>query len=167
MVIFYVSAILKSTGSGFLFRSSASTFNSVLVLVQTAGFVLLWTVVNWAVATLLGGIGKIREIFIVVTYSVLPILISNLLYALLSYALNETEGIFLSVLNVAAVLFSIFMIVIGSIIVHDISFGRFIAVTLLTLVGILIIIFLFVLVIVLVQETVGFCGTIIRELFFR
>ena len=97
MGAFYVSTIMKSTGSSFLFRTGSATFNSVIVLVQTVGFVLLWTVVNWAVATLLGGIGKIREIFIVITYSVLPLLIFNTLYTLLSYALNLTEGVFLSV----------------------------------------------------------------------
>lgn len=167
MGAFYVSTIMKSTGSSFLFRTGSATFNSVIVLVQTVGFVLLWTVVNWAVATLLGGIGKIREIFIVITYSVLPLLIFNTLYTLLSYALNLTEGVFLSVLSAAALLLSIFMVIIGSVIVHDISFSRFLFITLITIIGVVIIIFLFVLVIVLVQETVGFFGTIIRELFFR
>ncbi len=167
MVLFYVSAITKSTASAFLFRDSGGSFNSVIVLIQTVGFVVLWTVVNWAVATLLGGIGKVREIFIVVTYGILPMVISNVLYTILSYALNDTEGVFLSVLSVAALLFSVFMIVIGLMIMHDILFGRFIGITILTFIGMLIVIFLLVLIIILVQETYGFIGTLLRELFFR
>ena len=36
--------------------AAAACTVAVLVLLQTVGFVLLWTVVSWAVATLLGGV---------------------------------------------------------------------------------------------------------------
>ena len=85
-------------------------------------------------ATLMGGIGRLREIFIVITYSMLPLIVSNLIYTVFSHCLNESEGAFLSVLSVVALLYSVFMIIIGSIIIHDVSFGKFVAVTLATLV---------------------------------
>ena len=167
MAAFYVSLILKTTASGFLFRTAAGSFNSVLVLLQTVGFVLLWTVVSWAVATLLGGIGKLREIFVVVTYSLLPMVLGNIVSTILSYGLTEEEGVFLTVFGAFMLLVSVFMLIIGSMIVHDISFGKFLGITLLTLAGALIVLFLLVLIIILVQQTAGFGGTLIRELFFR
>lgn len=167
MAAFYVSLILKTTASGFLFRTDAGSFNSVLVLLQTVGFVLLWTVVSWAVATLLGGIGKLREIFVVVTYSLLPMVFGNIVSTILSYGLTEEEGVFLTVFGAFMLLVSVFMLIIGSMIVHDISFGKFLGITLLTLAGALIVLFLLVLIIILVQQTAGFGGTLIRELFFR
>ena len=168
MTLFYISAILKSISSGFLFKQTGvNATNSLLVLLQTIGFIVLWTITNWGMATLMGGIGKLREIFIVITYSMLPLIVSNLIYTVFSHCLNESEGAFLSVLSVVALLYSVFMIIIGSIIIHDVSFGKFVAVTLATLVGMLILIFLGILVFILVQQTAAFIGTLSRELFFR
>ena len=166
--VFYVTSILKNTASGFLFRPLSQTnFNSLLVFMQTVGFVALWTVINWAVATLLGGIGKIKEIFVVITYSLVPMILGNIVYIIFSYMLNLIEGGFLNVFVIAMTLLTVFMVVLGSIVVHDISFGRFLAITVITLIGILIVVFLILLVILLVQQTGGFIGTLVRELWFR
>ena len=167
MLVFYISAIIKSTKSGFLFQNSGTSFNSVLVLLQTVGFILLWTLTNWAIATLLGGIGKPREIFIVITYSIQPLIVGNIIYTVFSYGLNLSEGKFLSVFATAMVLFSVFIVIIGSIKIHDISFGSFLWISFLTFIGMLIVILLFALVVILVQQTGGFIGTMINELFFR
>ncbi len=168
ITLYYVTSVLKATISGFLFRSTnTSSFNSLLVLLQTVGFVLLWTVANWAVATLTGGIGRLKEIYIVVSYSIIPMVISNIIYIVCSYALNEAEGEILTIFVFASQLYSVFMLIVGSIIIHDISFGKFLFITLLTLIGILIIVFLFILIIVFFQQAAAFAATLWRELFFR
>ena len=64
-------------------------------------------------------------------------------------------------------LYSVFMVIVGSIIIHDVSFGRFLAITLLTLIGIIIIIFLFVLIVIFFQQAAAFAATLWREIFFR
>ncbi len=168
IALYYVTSVLKETASGFLFRSTDYTsFNSVLVLLQTVGFIALWTVSNWAVATLNGGIGKLKEIYIVISYSIIPMLASNLVYIVFSHALNASEGEFLSVLVLVLQLYSVFMVIIGSIIIHDISFSKFLLITALTLIGIVIIIFLLVLIIVFFQQAAAFAATLWREIFFR
>lgn len=168
VILFYISSILKSTTSSFLFKStSTDSFNSLFVLMQTVGFIALWTIVNWAVAVLFGGIGKVKEIFIVISYAMLPMIAANFIYLILSYALNLSEGSFLTVLVTASMIYSVIMVIIGSIIVHDISFGKFIGITLLTFIGILIVILLIALIVILFQQTYSFVGTLIRELFFR
>lgn len=168
IALYYATSVLKETASGFLFRSTDYTsFNSVLVLLQTAGFIVLWTVANWAVATLNGGIGKFKEIYIVICYSIIPMLISNVVYIICSYALNASEGEFLTVFILVMQLYSIFMVIIGSIIIHDISFGKFLFITLLTLIGVVIIVFLLVLIFVFFQQAAAFAATIWREIFFR
>lgn len=164
---YYITSVLKATTSGFLFRVSDNSFNSALVLIQTAGFVVLWTAANWAVATLLGGIGKLKEIFTVICYSIIPMVFGNIIYILFSYVLNADEGEFLLIFAAAMQLYSAFMIIVGSIIIHDVSFGRFFVITLLTLIGIIIIIFLFVLIIIFFQQAAAFAATIWREIFFR
>lgn len=164
---FYITSVLKATASGFLFRISDNSFNSALVLIQTVGFVALWTTANWAVATLLGGIGKLKEIFKVICYSIIPMVFGNIIYIIFSYMLNADEGEFLLIFVTAMQLYSVFMVIVGSIIIHDVSFGRFLAITLLTLIGIIIIIFLFVLIVIFFQQAAAFAATLWREIFFR
>ena len=168
IALYYVTTILKETASGFLFRSTDYTsFNSALVLLQTVGFILLWTVANWAVATLNGGIGKLKEIYVVISYSIIPMLISNVVYVVCSYMLNASEGEFLAIFVLVMQLYSIFMVIVGSIIIHDVGFGKFLYITALTLIGIIIIIFLLVLIIVFFQQAAAFAATLCREIFFR
>lgn len=168
IALYYVTTVLKETASGFLFRSTDYTsFNSALVLLQTVGFILLWTVANWAVATLNGGIGKLKEIYVVISYSIIPMLISNVVYVVCSYMLNASEGEFLAIFVLVMQLYSIFMVIVGSIIIHDVGFGKFLYITALTLIGIIIIIFLLVLIIVFFQQAAAFAATLCREIFFR
>lgn len=94
------------------------------------GFVALWTTANWAVATLLSGIGKLKEIFTVICYSIIPMVFGNIIYIIFSYMLNADEGEFLLIFVTAMQLYSVFMVIVGSIIIHDVSFGRFLAITL-------------------------------------
>ena len=167
IALYYITSVLKATASGFLFRSSVGGFNSALVLVQTVGFVLLWTLANWAVATLLGGICKLKEIFAVICYSIIPMVFGNTVYILFSYVLNADEGEFLIIFAAAMQLYSVLMVVIGSIAIHDVGFGRFLLITMLTLIGIIIIVFLFVLIVIFFQQAAAFAATLWREIFFR
>lgn len=168
MAAFYITTILKTTSSGFLFRPlSQNSMNSLLVFARTIGFVVLWSVTNWAISTLFGGIGKLREIYLVITYSLFPVVIGNTVYIVFSHMLNLTEGEFLTIFLVFTELLAVFMVIVGSIIVHDISFGRFVGITLVTLLGMLIVIFIGILTVLLLQQAISFAGTIIREIFFR
>lgn len=168
MLLFYITTILKTTASGFLFRPiSDNSFNSLLVFARTIGFVILWTVINWAMATLLGGVGKIKEIFIVITYSLLPMILGNTVYIIFSHGLNITEGEFLTMFFAVTVALTVFMVVVGSIIIHDVSFGRFVGITVVTFLGMLVVVFIMILIVLLLQQAWSFIGTLIREMFFR
>ena len=168
MAAFYITTILKTTSSGFLFRPlSENSINSLLVFARTIGFVILWSVTNWAIATLFGGIGKFREIYLVITYSLFPVVIGNTVYIVFSHMLNLTEGEFLTIFLVFTELLAVFMVIVGSVIIHDISFGRFVGIAVMTILGMLIVIFIGILTVLLLQQAVSFAGTIIREIFFR
>ena len=168
MAAFYITTILKTTSSGFLFRPlSENSINSLLVFARTIGFVILWSVTNWAIATLLGGIGKLREIYLVITYGLFPVVIGNTVYIVFSHMLNLTEGEFLTIFLVFTELLAVFMVIVGSVIIHDISFGRFVGIAIMTILGMLIVIFIGILTVLLLQQAVSFAGTIIREIFFR
>lgn len=168
IIIYYISAVAKQTLSGHLFKSPLVTsFNSLMVLVQTLGLVLLWTICNWAVCTLMSGKGKMREIFIVTSYSLIPLIIGNIVYTVASNVILASEASFLNIFMTVMTMLTAFILIMGTITVHDYTFGEFVGTSILTALGILIVIFLFISVFILVQQTYSFLATIFRELVYR
>ncbi len=168
LTLFYITTILKTTKSGYLYSAyNPAEFNSLYSIVRTFGLVILWAVCNWAVCALRGGIGKLKEIFIVTCYSLLPIIFGNLLYVILTNVMLPTEAGFLSVLMNVFTLYAAFMLMIGIMKVHDYEFGKFITTTLLTIVGMAIVLCLIVLIIILVQQLGAFVLTVIMEIAYR
>ena len=168
IIVYYITATLKETESGFLFKSPSNTsFNSALILLQTVGIVLLWTICNWAVCTLQDGKGKMREIFIVTSYSLVPLIISNIVYTIASNMILASEAAFLSIFLTVMQLFTAFILIVGTIVIHDYTFGKFVGTTLLSVFGILIVIFLAIVIVILVQQVFMFIGTIYREFMYR
>lgn len=165
LLLFYVSAVIQVLWGGFLFtKYDPGTFNSLWVFVQSAGLVALWVVANWLVTTLMGGKGKLKEIYVVTCYSLTPIIASRVIYILLSNILLPTEGSFLGILTTVAIIYTGLILVIGMMRIHDYSFGRFLGTTLLTVFGMAAIIFLMILVGILLQQLGGFLATIAMEL---
>lgn len=165
LILYYISDSLENLFGGFLWVSNnGKTFNSLLLLLQTVGFVILWTVVNWGVSTLMGGIGKMKEIFTVVCYSLTPLIMGNIIYIIFTNILLPSEMGFLSAIKIISALYTLFLFVVGTIQIHDYTFGRFVSTTILTVVGIVIVIFIFVILFILMQQTYGFVITITKEL---
>lgn len=165
LILYYISDSLENLFGGFLWVSNnGKTFNSLLLLLQTVGFVILWTVVNWGVSTLMGGIGKMKEIFTVVCYSLTPLIMGNIIYIIFTNILLPSEMGFLSAIKIISALYTLFLFVVGTIQIHDYTFGRFVSTTTLTVVGIVIVIFILVILFILMQQTYGFVITITKEL---
>lgn len=165
IVLYYVFTVLQDTAGGFAFvYFDPSSYNALLILGKTAGIVILWTVANWGVCTLLGGKGKMTEIFSVISYSLIPLLFGSIIFVVASNLLVPDEAAFLTVLTTICTIYSYLIIMIGSITVHDFSFGRFLWTTILTLFGCAIVVFLLIMVIVLMQQTWGFFVTLYSEI---
>ena len=168
MMIFYLSAVAKNELGGFQFiGDTANAFNSILTLLKTIGAVLLFSVSNWAVATLLQGRGTLKEIYIVTCYSLSPLILSNFLYVILSNSLSLSEGAFITILSVFLMIYAGLIFIFGLMTVHDLSFGRFLGITLLSLFGILVVVFIGVIVFMLAQQLYTFIMTIVTELRYR
>ncbi len=165
LTLFYVSAVVQVLWGGFLFTGyDPGSFNSLWVFVQSFGLVILWVVANWLVTTLAGGKGKMKEIFIVTCYSLTPIIISRVLYIILTNFLLPAEGSFLGILTTVAMIYTGLLLTIGMIRIHDFTMTRFVGTTLLTILGMAAIVFLVMLVAMLLQQLGGFVTTVITEL---
>lgn len=165
LLVFYVVTVISDVAGGFTFTVfDSETYNSLYVFLSTVGIVILWTVSNWLVCTLLGGIGKIKEIFIVTCYCLIPVIAEISLSFLFSHILVKDESAFVGIMVYAFILYAAFMLSIGIMRIHDYEFGKFIATTILTIVAMVIIVFLIFLVFMLIQQLVGWAVTVYSEL---
>ena len=96
VALFYVTAVIQVLCGGFLFTQyDPATFNSLWVLARSAGLVVLWIISNWMICTLMQGKGTAREITIVTSYSLLPIIIERVLRIAFTNVLLPSEAMFL------------------------------------------------------------------------
>ena len=165
LVVFYVTSVLKVLCGGFMFNYyDPTSFNAIWTLVQSVGLIVLWIVANWLVCSLMGGNGRIKEIITVACYSLIPLIISQVLQIILTNVLLPDEAAFLNIIGYVAYLFFFLMLTFGSIVIHDYGFGKFIGTSVLTVLAMAIVLFLIFLVIMLCQQFIGFISTIITEL---
>lgn len=165
VAVYYILSVLKSTHGGFLFvYFDAANYNSIFVLLRSMGAVFLWTFCNWAVCTLMDGKGTLKNIFIATSYSILPLIFSDVVFIFASNVLTSSEGVFLSLFSVLMGLITFFYLAIAMIRIHDFSFGRFILTGLFTVLGMVLVIFFAFLIGILVQQLYGFIITLTEEL---
>ncbi|MBR4099424.1 MAG: hypothetical protein IKK55_00330 [Clostridia bacterium] len=166
IVLFYIVTVMADICGGFSFTYiDFAEYNSLFVLLRSVGIVVLWIVCNKAVTTLMDGKGKTKDIFVVTSYSLLPAIFGKLVYIIFSNILLSTEAEFLSIFQVAMVCYTLLLLLIGTIKIHDYSMGRFLGTSILTLVGMCIVVFLIVMVFMLSQQFVGFLATLFLEMF--
>lgn len=166
--IYFVLSVLETTTGGFLFTTyDPAEFNSLLVLFRTVVLVALWTLVNYAVCTLMGGKGRIKEIFTVASLSVLPLIIYSVLFIILSNILVPDEATILSAVQTIALIYAGFILIVGTMRIHDYSLGEFVKTAVITVFGMAVIVFLVFIVVSLVQQFGGFIVTVFTELVYR
>lgn len=165
LLIFYVTAVLKVLCGGFAFTYyDPSSFNSIWVLVKSAGAVILWIISNWLVCSLMSGNGKISEIITVICYSLIPLIINQVIQIVFTNVLLPDEATFLTIISAVAYLFFFVMLAMGTMVIHEYGFGKFIGTSIITVIGMAIIIFLIFLVVMLLQQLIGFISTVVMEI---
>lgn len=164
VLIYYVTDVMKSTMGGFCFTAFiASSYNAAITFLRTSGAILLFVMCFWAISALMSGLGKIKEIYVVVTYSMQPMIAANLIYVLLTNVMLPSEIGFLNIFMTVMTLYSAFLAIMGLIKVNDYSFGRFVAVTILTFVAMIVVIFVGTVIFLLMQLLIRFLKTVVTE----
>jgi hypothetical protein len=166
VILFYFTAVIQVLCGGFLFtKYDPATYNSLWVFVQSAGLIILWAASNWLICTLMGGKGKLKEIIIVTSYSLIPLIFGRIIWVILSNFLLTTESAILGIVTAVSIIYTFIILVIGMLRIHEFTMSRFIGTSLLTVLGMAAIIFLLILIGILVQQFGGFISTILVEIF--
>ncbi len=142
-------------------------FNLVPYIFQSIILFLTWVVANWSMCTLFDGEGTMKNIFINTAYSLVPYIAGSLLCTFLSHFLIQDEYIFIQTISIITECWTVILLISGQKAVHQFSFGKTIALMLLTIVAMVAILFLLVLVLTLFQQIAIFIMSIYTELSYR
>lgn len=142
-------------------------FNAPITFVRTGGVYILFCVANWGVCTLLDGKGTFKEIAATTAYALLPYVVSIYISTFISGYLLTSEEVYINMVQVIGGAWSIMLLVVGLLSIHDFTFVRTIGSLILTIVGVVVIIFFFMMFVGLLQQTWGFGTSVYKEALLR
>jgi len=163
-----VVEILRLTLTSFQFvKINMESFNAIIVLMRILLPIFLWTVANWSLTTLMDGKGRMGDIYMAISYALLPSVIINIIMIILSQVLTFDEGAVYWFLSGLSVLWTGMLILTGMMMVHDYSVGKTILSSVLTVVGMGVMVFIFVIFFSLVSDAVAYFVSLYKEILFR
>ncbi len=168
LMLFYITTVLRDIYSGFSFEIfEAANYNSIETLLGTVGIALLFVIVNWGVCVLAQGKGKLKEIFMVTCFALIPEIFSSIFYLVLTNILVPEEGAILTIVTIVCHIMAVIVLCVGIMVIHEYDFFKFLSTTVITLLGMALVVFIIFMLFILFQELFGFIGSLFSEIFYR
>ena len=160
--------ILRLTLTSFQFVAvNMEYFNAAIVALRIILPVLLWTVANWSLTTLMDGKGRMLEIYMAVCYALTPYVIINAAMIILSRLITFEEGAVYWTLAGLAILWTAILMLSAMMMVHDYSLTKTILSSFLTVIGMGVMVFIFVIFFSLISDAVAYFVSLYKEILFR
>lgn len=164
----FVQQVAYSRLYGFQYYSDYDKiFNIVPYIFKSFIIFCTWVVANWAMCTLFDGEGTMKNIFINSAYALIPYISGYLIGTVMSHFLIKDEYVFIQSIEIIGTCWSFVLLISGIKAVHQFSFGKTIALMLLTIAAMIAILFLLVLLLTLFQQVLIFILSIYTELSYR
>ena len=129
--------------------------------------VMLFTLSNYSITTLTEGKGSFKDIFMVTCYSLMPLIIFQVVTPILTHVMSLNEATYLNLLDFAGYAWMGLMLLLGIQEIHEYSAKKMAATIVLTVIGAAIIIFVVLLFFSLLQELGSFLYSLYREFSLR
>lgn len=129
--------------------------------------VVLFSLANWSVTTLAEGKGGFKDIFLVTCYSLMPLIIFQVVSPVISHFMTLNELVYLQIIDGVGFGWMVLMLLLGIQEIHEYSGGKMVSTLALTIVGAAIIVFIVLLFFSLLQELGSFVYSIYREFSLR
>ena len=170
-IVFVAITILaywyKAIGQGYVINTRQTTSSPITWVISVVMTVALWTIANWCLTTLFDGEGSLKDIFIAVSYSLLPVPIVVIPCTLASnFIINDEKGI-VAFIETLGLIYMCMLVFIGMMVTHDYTMGKNIVTTGGTIIGVVFIMFIACLFSTLLTKIVSFVSNIIVELRYR
>ncbi len=164
IAVFCLVECLRRQYTGFILNTvNIAKINTVTIFISYLSVILIAGVSNWTVTTLFEGKGKLKDIYLVIAYSLVPTIIARLLVIFVSNFVIEEEVPILQVIVYFGWVWTAFLIVTGLCTIHEYGLAKNLVTLLATVVAAAIILFLFVLFISLIEQMISFVRTFVKE----
>ena len=168
LLVWFITNLLSNLWGGFSFGFiDVEGFDALMLFLSSVGAILLWTVCNWGSAILFNGKGTMKQVFLVSCVSMIPQIIGSLSYLVLSNVLIPEEALPLTIIAAACNILSLVILCIGTIVVHDFGFFKFLGIAVITIIAMLISLFVIFMVGILIQQFWTFLVTLFQEVRYR
>lgn len=168
LILYGIMQCVSFQYTGFIMNFNAVfSMNSMTIFISALSVFLLFTVSNWTITTLFNGKGNMRDIYIVVCYSLLPLLIMQGFTTFASNFVIEEEVIILQSISILGIVWFVFIILAGLCVIHEYSMGVNIKTILATAIAAFIIVFLGILFFTLIERMYYFVISVGQEMIRR
>lgn len=168
ILVFFLIKVLQFFKTGYVFNANDPQDYTILsTFIGSVALVILFSVGNWAVCSLMDGNGKMIEIFSVTSYAMIPYLLSQLVNVGLSNILTLDEAMTLSIVSAIGIIWSAMILLIGLSQIHQYYIGKTIATMIISFFAMIIIAVIVFLLFSLMQQIIYFVKTIWQELQLR
>ena len=168
VIFFSLAWSVNRISAGFIVNDiDPRDVNSLPELITVLLFFFLICVSNWSITCLMDGKGRLKDIVIAVGYSTLPATVGILIGTVVSRFVSEDEAAFYTMICGVGIAYTLFMMLVGIMTVHNFTLGKTLITLFLTVVALLLIIFIVLLIVDLVNQFYSFLHSIYQELLFR
>lgn len=160
--------IIQYRSTGFIINyNDPQRFNSIKLCLFIILPVVLVTIGNWLITTLFDGKGTLKEIFMMICYSLFPYIVISFPNILLSNILTLDEMAFYFLIQGIGTFLLGYMIFFGMISVHEYGVLKTVITTIFTVAAVGFLLFFFLLFFTLIQQFYNFVYSIYREISVR
>ncbi|MCL1793109.1 MAG: YIP1 family protein [Oscillospiraceae bacterium] len=159
--------IYKAIGEGFIVNPLGLYSNFLMESLSIIVPVGLGVVSNWCLTTLFDGEGSMKDIYMVVCYSLIPIIPIVFFSTLITHIITIEEMMILNMAGTIMMVWVGMLIFFGVMVVHDYSLGKNVATVIGTFVGMAFIMFVTLLFSGLLMRIVSFITSIYTEVSYR
>ncbi len=168
IILYCILDCVEVQYTGFIMNNNMiSRMNSVTIFISALTVILLAIVSNWTITTLFEGKGKMKDIYMVVGYSLLPMVLIDAVIVFASNYVIEEEAVILTAIRWIGIAWSAFLIVTGLCTIHEFSLAKTLVTIVATLIAAIIILFLIVLFISLLEQMFSFIYIFSKEFMRR
>ncbi len=168
LFIYFVAEALAETCCGFSFKNiTADSYNIFYTFAKTAGLIVLWSIANWLISSLNGGIGRLKDVYTVSCYCLTPLIAYRILYLVLTHILTAESAGLLAVINTVVLIYAFFMLSIAIMEVHEYNFSKFLVTSIITVLSMILVVFIIFVFVILLQQLWNFIYSLYVEITYR
>lgn len=168
LVLFMVTRVLMLMLTNFQFITTPVQW--INIYEQFASLLLPFLILclgNWSLSTLFDGKGHFRDIYMAMAYALVPYVLIQLPLIFISHLISFDEAAYYTVLGSVATIWSVLLVFVGLMQVHDYSPGKTVIFLIATIFAALVILFLILVFFSLLSDALGYFVSLYREIVFR